>query len=168
MSKVTVHQAEDGNVVVANPILGKVEEALAAVRRRAFELFEKRGCAPDGELDDWLQAEKELFVVLQAEVNETARVFRMRILVPGFEARDLDVIALPQALWVEVKMERQTEAGRGGAQDGTPESKSLYRRFDLPVPIKTDKVAARIAAGDLGIEAPKKIVRPIPVRTVAA
>jgi len=30
------------------------------VRKRAYELFEKRGRQPDHELDDWLQAEEEI------------------------------------------------------------------------------------------------------------
>jgi hypothetical protein len=30
------------------------------IRKRAQEIFEARGCAPGGELEDWLQAEREL------------------------------------------------------------------------------------------------------------
>ena len=112
MPNVMVHPADDGNTVVANPVFSKVEEALGAVRRRAFELFEKRGRAPGGELDDWLQAEKDLFVVLHAEVSETAKVFRMKILTTGFDAGDLEVIARPQELWVEAKTEKQAELYR--------------------------------------------------------
>jgi HSP20 family molecular chaperone IbpA len=128
MPNVMVHPAEDGNAAVG-------------VRRRAFELFEKRGRAPGGELDDWLQAQNDLFVVLHAEVSETAKVFRMKILTSGFDAGDLEVIARPQELWVEAKTEKQAE---------------LYRQY-LTAPIETDKVTARIEEGELVIEAPKRI-----------
>lgn len=30
------------------------------IRKRAYELFEARGCQPGYELDDWLQAEREV------------------------------------------------------------------------------------------------------------
>ena len=30
------------------------------VRKRAYELFEARGCQPGHELEDWLQAEREI------------------------------------------------------------------------------------------------------------
>jgi hypothetical protein len=32
----------------------------AEVARRAYEIFQMRGEAPGGEIDDWLQAEREL------------------------------------------------------------------------------------------------------------
>jgi hypothetical protein len=141
MPNVMVHALEDGNAAAANPVFSKVEEALNAIRRRAFELFEKRGRAPGGELDDWQQAEKDLCVVLHADVSETAKVFRMRILTRGFDAGDLEVIARPQELWVEAKTEKQAE---------------LYRQY-LTTPIETDKVTARIDEAQLVIEAPKRI-----------
>ena len=31
-----------------------------AVARRAYELFQERGCKPGRDLDDWLRAEREL------------------------------------------------------------------------------------------------------------
>ena len=31
-----------------------------AIRMRAYELYEQRGCEPGHELDDWLQAEAEI------------------------------------------------------------------------------------------------------------
>ena len=30
------------------------------IRKRAYQFFEKRGCQPGHELDDWLQAEREI------------------------------------------------------------------------------------------------------------
>jgi hypothetical protein len=40
---------------------GYSESGLSAiVRARAYELFEGRGCEPGHELDDWLQAEREI------------------------------------------------------------------------------------------------------------
>ena len=60
MSKVKVHQANYANAEFADPVFGKVEEALDGVRRRAYQLFEERGCEPGADLDDWLQAECEI------------------------------------------------------------------------------------------------------------
>jgi len=112
MSKVRVHQANDANDVFANPLFGLVGEAREAIRRRAFELFETRGCVPGADMDDWLQAEKDLFHVVHAEVNESEDWFTMTISTPGFEAGDIDVIALPQELLVEAKTERRLEPRR--------------------------------------------------------
>ncbi len=38
--------------------IGAVEPG--AVARRAYELFQERGCEPGRDLDDWLRAEREL------------------------------------------------------------------------------------------------------------
>jgi len=43
----------------------------ADVARRAYELYEARGCAPGADLDDWLQAERELSAV-QVRAEEVA------------------------------------------------------------------------------------------------
>jgi len=168
MSKVKVHQATDASGSFGNPAFGKVEEALDAIRRRAYELFEKRGGAPGGDLDDWLQAEKELFVVPHVHVNESAKSFRMTISAAGFDARDIEVIALPHELLVEAKTERRLEPRRDLMRAGALESRILYRRFDLTTPIETDQVTARIDEGSLTIDAPKRIVQRVAVRAAAA
>jgi len=36
------------------------EQLVSEIRRRAQEIFEKRGSAPGTHLDDWLKAEKEV------------------------------------------------------------------------------------------------------------
>lgn len=160
MTKITVHQAESGKAAVANPFFAKMEQELETVRRRAFELFEKRGGAPGGELADWLQAERELFFVPDAEMTEDDKVFTMKIAAQGFAAANVEVIALPREMLVEAKAETRSET--------TVESKCLYRRFELSSPIEARKVHATLDNGQLTIEAPKKVLHMIPVRVAAA
>ena len=50
----TSTHAETGEVSAANST--RDEE----IRRRAYEIYLERGEQPGGELDDWLQAEREL------------------------------------------------------------------------------------------------------------
>jgi Protein of unknown function (DUF2934) len=52
--KATSTQPETGAVSVGNST--REEE----IRRRAYEIYLERGGQPGGELDDWLQAEREL------------------------------------------------------------------------------------------------------------
>ena len=47
-------QAETGGVSVAN------SARYGEIRRRAYEIYRERGEQPGRELDDWLQAEREL------------------------------------------------------------------------------------------------------------
>jgi hypothetical protein len=50
----TSTQAETGDVSVGNSARDDV------IRRRAYEIYRERGEQPGRELDDWLQAEREL------------------------------------------------------------------------------------------------------------
>ena len=154
MAKVIVHQGDSGKAAVTNPFVWKVEEALEAVRKRAFELFEARGCQPGNDLEDWLRAEKELFDVAEAEVAETNDAYTITIAVPGFETADIEVIALPREILVEA-----TQCQQG---------KCLYRRFELTGPIDTGAVRAKADRGRLTIAAPKKMIQTIPDRDAAA
>jgi HSP20 family molecular chaperone IbpA len=168
MSKVRVHLADDLSAVTANPALSKVGEALDCVRRRAFELAQARGSAPGRELDDWLQAEKDLFFAPHAEVNESEDGFRMMISAAGFDTTDIEIVAMPQGVLVEAKTERRLEPRRDSLRAGGLESKTLYRRFDFPFPIEPGKVTARIDEGCLSIDAPKRPLERLPARAAAA
>ncbi len=168
MSKVRVHRANDLDAVAANPALATVGEALCAIRRRAFELYETRGGAPGGDLEDWLQAERDLFFVPHAEVNETEEAFHMMVSAAGFQAGDVEVIALPRELLVEGKTERRLEPKRDCMRAGGLELKTLYRRFDFGTAIETEGVTARIDEGSLTIEAPKKRLHRLKVQATAA
>jgi HSP20 family molecular chaperone IbpA len=160
MSRIVVHRAESGKAAVANPFLRKVEETLETVRRRAYELSRKRGGEPGKEMDDWLEAERELFLIPEAEMTESDKAFTLKIALPGFEAADIEVIALPRELLVEAKT-------RAAKKDGC-ESKCFYRRFDFSSPVECGRVTAKIGEGRLIIEAPKDAIRTAPARAVAA
>lgn len=168
MSKVRVHPESDVREATSGSVVDTIEEVSSAIERRAFELFEKRGREPGRELEDWLEAEKELFFIPPAEISESAKGFRMTISAPGFDASDIEVIAMPLELLVEAKAERRLEPRRDNMTAGSLEFKTLYRRFNLTSPIETDQVTARMDEGSLTIEAPKKAVVTMPVRAAAA
>src|SRR5579862_3730851 len=105
MSKVRVHPLRDVKDAASRSVVDTLEEVSSAIQRRAFELFKDRGCEPGRDLEDWLQAEKELFFVPPAEVSESAKGFRMTISAPGFNASDIEVIARPRELLVEARSE---------------------------------------------------------------
>jgi len=152
MSRITVHQADTGKAAVANPFLAHVERDLNSVRARAFELYERRGKRPGGELEDWLEAERELFIVPQAEIAENEKAFSMKIATAEFDPEDIDVIALPREILVEAK------AGKKRRWD----SRCFYRRFELNSPIATGDVRAALDEGQLTIEAPKNLACGLP------
>ena len=99
MSNVAVQKIRDANQ--SRPILKETIDLLDKVRMRAFELFQKRGGVPGNDIGDWLQAEKEVFRVPDMELAEIDGEFQLQLAMPGFDAKDIRVAALPDALIVE-------------------------------------------------------------------
>ena len=76
---VKVHDSE------ATPpkLFSRMETIAEKIRNRAFEVFQKRGCAEDRSLEDWLQAERELVQCPEAEVIEEDGRFQVRMAIPA-------------------------------------------------------------------------------------
>lgn len=160
MSQLAVERVHEEGEQSAS-IYGQMKSLAERVRRRAFELFERRGSAHGSDLDDWLQAERELILSPESELVEKEGRFEIRIAVPGFEAKDVTVTALPDALVVSAEASRQSEKKESGFRVSEVGARSLFRRFGLPAPIDVDKVSANLDWGVLKITAPKRAaVRP--------
>jgi len=160
MSHVTVHKIQNEKTALVKPFFSEIEKAFDAIRLRAFELFERRGGVPGNEMEDWLAAERELFWVPQAEMAENGKEFKMEVAVPGFDAGEVKVTAVPGEIIVKANAEKRNEKEEEGICYSEFGSKSLYRRFDMSTPIDVDKVTATIEKGMLTIVAPKMAAQP--------
>ena len=127
------------------------------IRHRAFEIFEHRGSADGSDLDDWLQAEREMTWAPESELKESGGRFELEIAVPGFEEKDLNVTALQDAVVVRAEASHSYEKTEHGVHRTEYGERSLLRRFDLPGPIDVDKVSANLDHGVLKLSAPKAV-----------
>jgi HSP20 family molecular chaperone IbpA len=123
------------------PVFAEIDQLLEAVRGRAYELFEERGCATGRDLDDWLVAELELCGP-EPEITEDETRFRLEVPVDGFEPSDLDVTATPYELVVRA------------SRDGE-ERRALLRRVQLATPVEVEAVTAKLKDGRLILTATK-------------
>jgi len=158
MSQVAIYRPENQPSVLVKPFFKEVAAAYEAIENRAFELFERRGRTHGLDLEDWLTAERELFLVPGAEMTETDKDFRMELDVRGFENTNINVSALPGEIVVRADYENipyLTEDAAGEiVVKNQFESKSLYRRFEMGA-FDPDKVTARVDKGVLTIVASK-------------
>lgn len=67
-------------------ISNRIREAFDAITRRAFEIFDNRGRTFGRDLDDWLQAESEVFHPVHLEVDDTEGALTVRAEVPDSRA----------------------------------------------------------------------------------
>jgi len=158
MANVPVQKMESQEVETA-PTLKALQQKVEMVRQRAFELFERRGGTGGNELEDWVQAERDLFCVPPAELAETDGEVHITVAVPGFDPREINVTAQPGEIFVQGKHERRTEKKEKGVFYSEFNEKALYRRFEIPHPIDVGHVTANIENGMLTVKAPKKMAQ---------
>lgn len=139
----------------AQPLLQETMELLDDVRARAYELFERHGHVAGNDLGDWLEAEKEVFRVPEMELAENEKEFNVQLALPGFDAGDIRVAALPDALIVEAEAAHQHRAGDGTVRLCEFGERRVFRQIPLPEPVDVDHVSATLDKGLLHVRAAK-------------
>jgi len=138
------------------PILDEMRRMLGDVERKAFELFQHRGASLGHALEDWLQAERETLAAPPAELTETPGGYALRMAIPGFSAKQVQVTATPQELIVNAEQPDQEAAvDVQVCWSELPKNGKAFRRVPLPAAIDIGKVAATLDDGMLLIKAAK-------------
>lgn len=154
MSEVTIVKVRQSGEQSAS-FFDEMQGLADRVRERAFELFERRGASHGSDMDDWLQAERELTWSPESELIEREGTLELRIAVPGFTTHDVRVTAQPQGILIHASVTHQRSQREGGVRVSEVGLHSVFRRFDLPVPIEVDRIAAILDSGVLTLTAPK-------------
>ncbi len=149
------------------PVFGEIAKRLQGVQRRAFDLFEKRGRDLGHELEDWFNAEHELFGWPAAELTEKNGAYELEMTLPGFDAKDVEVTATPNEVIVHAATEKEKKTQKDKVLWTEFGSNDVYRRFDVPNAINVDQVTAKLDNGILRVNAPK-IAKPKEVKLAAA
>lgn len=131
------------------------------VCRRAFCIYQQKGTKGGHELEDWLEAEREVICSPPCELAESGDEIRIQAAMPGLVVRNLQVDVLPNSITIEGKVAR-TQA-RSGEEVHFSEfgEKRLLRQFDLPAQIDPNEVQASLENGNLSIVA-KKMYATVP------
>jgi HSP20 family protein len=144
-------------------VLEEVRGVTEAIRQRAFDLFQGRGGGAGSDINDWLLAEKELTLSPASELVDDEKEFRARLALPGFDAKDIEVTALPDALVVQAGTTHTHDEKKGNVRFCEFSEKKLFRRLELPATVDVDKVTASVDKGILEVTAPKVAVKQIAV-----
>src|SRR5579864_1487622 len=112
MANVAVEKCPDSGALPER-LWQRMNEITDEIRQRAFGLFESHGRIIGMDLDDWLQAEREVVWSPASELIENKDNFRARLTLPGFDEKDLEVTATPNALIVRAESTHTHEAKEG-------------------------------------------------------
>jgi len=150
------------------PFFDEVQSLFDRIRRRAYGLFEWRGRADGGDLDDWLTAEREMLWSPPSELLEKGDSYQARIAAPGFEAKEIQVSATPECVVVKAESTQTGTKEEGNLHFSDFAERTLFRRIDLPEPIDVEKVRATLDKGLLLLTAEKAAKPKAKTITVAA
>jgi HSP20 family molecular chaperone IbpA len=149
------------------PLFQEIEKRFDEVRRRAFDLFEKRGYEVGHALEDWLTAEHEVMGWPAAELDEKDGKYELRMTLPGYDAKEVEVTATPSQIIVHANVEAEKKAEAAKCLWTEFRSNDICRQFELPEAIDVEKTTATLDKGMLHViatKAPKAQAKPVVVR----
>lgn len=158
MSQVSVRVIEGGRTSSLSALenLSRISES---IRNRAYDLSQQRGNTSGNEMNDWLQAERDLFTLPQSELSESSREYTIQVSMPGLDASNIEVSSVDNSIIVTASngtaSSQRNNTGSSAIRFSEMGSKSIFRRIDLPSSITSSKVTASLENGMLTITAPK-------------
>src|SRR2546425_9787211 len=112
MKPITIH--------IVDSISEDLEEIQNRIRVCAYEKFLSRVDGSNGELEDWLAAERELISILAASITEEDNRLIAQIEIPDIKPKDLEIQVTTQDVLIHAEV-------HGKSNDThTPESKSAF------------------------------------------
>jgi HSP20 family protein len=167
-----VAQKENRRVAVKSTtpggLLDSMFNSFDAISRRAFEIFESSGRLDGHDVEDWLQAERELFHPVHIELTESDESISVNAEVPGFNEKELEVAIEPTRLTISGKRESRKEGKKGKTAYSETYSNEIFRVVELPAEVDTGEATATLNDGILQLAVPKAAkARTVPIGTQA-
>jgi HSP20 family molecular chaperone IbpA len=131
----------------------EMQEMQLAIARRAYELFETRGCEHGHDWEDWFRAESELLRPVSVSMQESADRIRIHANVFGFEENELSVSIEPRRISILGKKETSATESEGGKVEYIDWSPDRIMTFiDLATDVMPKSSVVELQAGLLKFE----------------
>jgi HSP20 family protein len=153
MASIPVKRVADESVKL--PLFEELDRRMEQVRRRAYELFVARGFESGHDLDDWFAAEGEVLGWPAAELVEKDGEFEMDLTLPGFESKDIQVVAEPAGVTVRASVEKKREKKDEHVLWSEFGKNDVFRKVTFPADVEVSRVTAEFSNGLLRVHAPK-------------
>ena len=154
MSQVAINKCKNPETT-PQTVLEQLKVITDSIRSQAFNIFQNRNGGNGSDVNDWLQAERDVVWSPASELVDDKKEFRARIALPGFDAKDIQVSAMPDMLVIQADATHTHEGKSGNVRFCEFSEKNLFRRLPLPASIDVDKVTASVDKGILEVTAPK-------------
>jgi HSP20 family molecular chaperone IbpA len=153
MGRISITRIHDQEAA-SSALLAETEQTLQSIRRLAFEHFEQRGQCLGNDLGDWFRAEREVLWKPHSEMFENDSAIVLRVAVPGFDQRSIQVTAAPYTLTIQAT-DTHSHQGLEARLRFCEFGQKLFRCFDLSTRIDPKTVSATLDRGILEVVASK-------------
>lgn len=150
------HQTTEPPIVIKTTGLSvEAKEMLDEIARRAYELFEAKGRVIGHDLENWSEAESELFEPTRVDVKESPEGLTVLADVRRFAAKELEVDLEPRRVTIIGKRQSHAERKTDTSYSSKNSATRLLRSLWLPVEIDTHHASARLKKGILELDVKK-------------
>ncbi len=134
----------------------EMQQVELAIARRAYELFEARGCEHGHDWEDWFRAKSELLRPVSVTISESEDRITVCANVPGFEANELKVSIEPRRVTIlGEKGLSPTRTAAGKTEPIAGYSDQILQVIDLPTDVTAENAVVEWQGGLLKFELPK-------------
>jgi HSP20 family molecular chaperone IbpA len=147
----------------------KMQQVQLAIARRAYELFETRGCEHGHDWEDWFRAESEFLRPVSVSISESDDRISVRANVLGFGENELRVSIEPRRITILGKKEMSVTESEGGKVeyiDWVPDQ--ILQLIDLATEVMPEGSVVELQAGLLKFELPKAAKHKVETAAAAA
>jgi HSP20 family protein len=134
----------------------EAKEMMDSIARRAYEIFESKGRARGHDLENWFEAESELFERTPVDLKESPEGVTVLADVRRFAPKELEVDLEPRRVTIIGKHQGQAERKTEISHSSEKRTTRLLRSLELPVEIDTRQATARLKGGVLELDVKKK------------
>jgi HSP20 family protein len=150
--------AEMPVVIRSAGLSSDAREMFDMIARRAYEIFESRGRTTGRDMENWLQAEEELFDRKPINYKESPDGLIVLADVSGFSPKELEVDLEPKRVTIIGKHQSQSEQSTVSGRASEKRSHRLLRTLQLPIEIDTRRATVRLHGGVLELDVRKALV----------
>ncbi len=145
----------DLNLVSVHELFEHTQDVFNLIARRAFEIFEGRGCVHGNDREDWCLAESELLTPVKFHISESGEQLTARAEVPGFNRQEIKVSLEPDRLIVSGRAETREDHQPRKHTQSRGHERMIFRVIDLPAEVDLSKVKATLNGDTLEVVMPK-------------
>jgi HSP20 family protein len=135
-------------------VFDEIDRLHDRIMRRAYDIFTSNGGLFGKDIDDWMQAERELVWRPTVELTEKDDTFYLEVAAPGVDPKELDVEVTPDDILIRADVHHEHKEKKGEVHVCEFAHGNLFRSIHLPKKVDPDKVKAEFKNGLLTLNAP--------------